>query len=145
MGKSAGVDDIPAELVQSRREAMLDILTSICNKIWKTGELPTTWTQSLVNTLPKKGNLQLCQKYRTISLISHPSKVMLKIILNRLQPQTEQIIAEEQAGFRIGRSITEQIFNLRILCKKYLQHQQNLYHVFVDFKKAFDMVWHEAL
>ena len=124
---------------------MTDILTAICNKIWKTGEWPTTWTQSLVITLPKKGNLQLCQNYRTISLISHPSKVMLKIILNRLQPQTEEIIAEEQAGFRAGRSTKEQIFNIRILCEKYLQHQQNLYHVFIDFKKAFDRVWHEAL
>ena len=70
---------------------------------------------------------------------------MLKIILNRLQPQAEEIITEEQAGFRTGRSTTEQIFNLRILCEKYLQHQQNLYNVFIDFKKAFDMVWHEAL
>ena len=125
---------------------MTDILTAVCNKIWKTGEWPTTWTQSLVITLrAKKGNLQLCQNYRTISLISHPSKVMLKIILNRLQPQAEEITAEEQAGFRAGRSTTEQIFNLRILCEKYLQHQQNLYHVFIDFKKAFDRVWHEAL
>ena len=145
MGKSAGVDNIPAELVQAAGEAMTDILTTICNKIWKTGEWPTTWTQSIVITLPKKGNLQLCQNYRTISLINHPSKVMLKIILNRLQSQAEEIIAEEQAGFRAGRSTTEQIFNLRILGEKYLQHQQNLYHVFIDFKKVFDRVWHEAL
>ena len=75
-----------------------------------------------------------------ISLINHPSKVMLKTILNRLKPQAEKIIAEEQAGFRAGRSITEQIFNLRILCEKYFQHQQDLYHVFIDFKKAFDRV-----
>ena len=62
MGKSAGVDNIPAELVQAGGEAMtmIDTLTSICNKIWKTGEWPTKWTQSLVITLPKKGNLQLC-------------------------------------------------------------------------------------
>ena len=70
---------------------------------------------------------------------------MLKIILNRLKPQVEKIIAEEQAGFRAGRSTTEQIFSLRILCEKYLQHQQDLYHVFIDFKKAFDRVWHAAL
>ena len=70
---------------------------------------------------------------------------MLKIILNRLKPQAEKIIAEEQAGFRAGRSTTEQIFNLRILCEKYLQHQQDLYYVFTDFKKAFDRVWHAAL
>ena len=65
---------------------------------------------------------------------------MLKVILNRLKPQAEKIIAKEQAGFRAGRSTTEQIFNLRILCKKYLQHQQDLYHVFKNFKKAFDRV-----
>ena len=66
---------------------------------------------------------------------------MLKIILNRLKSQAE-IIAEEQAGFRAGRSTTEQIFNLQILCEKYLQ--QDLYHVFIDFKKAFDRVLHAA-
>ena len=126
-------------------EAMISALLTICNKIWQTGEWPTPWTQSLIITLRKKGNLQLCQNYRTISLIRHPSKVMLKILLNRLKPQAEKIIAEEQAGFRPGRSTTEQIFNLRILCEKYLQHQQDLYLVFVDFKKAFDRVWHAVL
>ena len=74
-----------------------------------------------------------------------PIKGMLKIILSKSNPQAEKIIAEEQAGFRAGRSTTEQIFNLRILCEKYLQHQQDLYHVFIDFKKAFDRVWHAAL
>ena len=84
--------------------------------------------------------------YRTISLISHSSKVMLKVVLNRLKPQAEEIIAEEQAGLRAGRSTTEQIFNLRILCEKYLQYQQNLFHVFIDYKKnAFDRVWHADL
>ena len=70
---------------------------------------------------------------------------MLKIILNRLKPQVENIIAKEQAGFRAGRSTTEQIFNLRILCEKYLQHQQDFYHVFIDVKKAFNRVWHATL
>ena len=70
---------------------------------------------------------------------------MLKIILNRLKPQAEKIFAEEQADFRPGGSITEQTFNLRILCEKYLQHQQDLYHVFIDFKKVFDRVRHAAL
>ena len=121
---------------------MIDVLTEICNRIWRTEEWSTPWTQSLIITLPKKGNLQLCQNYRTISLISHSSKVMLKVFLNRLKPQAEEIIAEEQAWFRAGRSTTKQIFNLRILCEKYLQHQQN---VFIDFKKAFDRVWHAAL
>ena len=61
-----------------------------------------------------------------------------------MKPQAEKIIAEEQAGFRAGRSTTEQIFNLQILCEKFFQYQQNLYHVFIDFKKASDRVWHAA-
>ena len=145
LGKSSGVDNIPAELLQAGGETMIDVLLNICNKIWQTGEWPTPWTQSLIITLPKKGNLLQCQNYRTISLISHASKVMLKILLNKLTPQAETIIAEEQAGFRPGRSTTEQIFSLRILCERYFQHQQDLFHVFVDFKKAFDRVWHAAL
>ena len=83
-GKSAGVDNIPAELVQAGEEDVITALTTICNKIWQTREWPTPWTQSLVITLPKKGNLQQCQNYRTISLICHQSKVMLKIILKDL-------------------------------------------------------------
>ena len=62
-----------------------------------------------------------------------------------MEPQAKKIITEEQAGFRAGRSTTEQIFNLRILCEKYLQQQQDFYHVFIDLKKAFDRVWHAAL
>ena len=65
---------------------------------------------------------------------------MLTILLNRLKPQAEEIIKEEQTGFRAGRNTTEHTFNLRILSEKYLQHQQSRYHVFVDFKKAFDRV-----
>ena len=65
--------------------------------------------------------------------------------LNRLKQQAEKIIAEEQAGFRAGRSTTEQIFNLQILCEKYLWYPQDLYHVFIDFKEAVDRAWHAAL
>ena len=82
---------------------------------------------------------------RTISLISHPNKVMLKIILYRVKPQAKKIITEEQAGFRAGRRTKEKIFKLRVLCEKYLQQQQDLYLVFIDFKKAFNRVWHAAL
>ena len=144
-GKSAGVDTIPAELVQAGGEDVITALTTICNKIGQTGEWPTSWTQFLIITLSKKGNLQQCQNYRKSSLISHRNKVMLKIILNRLKPQAEKIIAEEQAGFTAARSTAEQIFNLRILREKYLQHQKDLCHVFTDLTKAFNRVWNTAL
>ena len=71
--KSAGVDNIPAELGQAGGDYVLTALTTICYKIWRTGEWPTSWTRSLVSTVPKKGNLQQCQNYRTISLIIYPS------------------------------------------------------------------------
>ena len=71
-GKSPGADNVPAELVQAGG-AMISAILTICNKIWQTGEWPTPWTQSVIITLPKKGNLHLCQNNRTISLISHPS------------------------------------------------------------------------
>ena len=68
-GKSDGIDNIPAELVQAGGEDVITALTTICNKIWQTGEWPPPWTQSLVITLPKKGSLLQCQNYGTISLI----------------------------------------------------------------------------
>ena len=94
-GKSPGIDNIPGELVQAGGDAVISVLHKICNKIWQTGEWPMPWTHSLIITLPKKGNLQQCKNYRTISLICHPSKVLLKVLLNRLKPQAESIIAEE--------------------------------------------------
>ena len=69
----------------------------------------------------------------------------MRIINNRLKSQAEGILAEEQAGFRKGRSTTEQIANVRILCEKYRDHQKEVHHNFIDFKKAFDRVWREAL
>ena len=69
--KSAGVNNVPEELAQAGGEDVITTLKTICNKIWQTGEWPTLWTQSLVITLSKKGNVQQCQNYRTISLNSH--------------------------------------------------------------------------
>ena len=73
------------------------------------------------------------------------SKIMLKVILRRLQPIAEELLSEEQAGFRAGRSTNEQIFNLRIIQKNYTEHQKPIYHLFIDFKKTFDRIWHAAL
>ena len=132
-GKSAGVGNILAEVVQAGGEDVITALTTVCNKIWQTGEWQTPWIQSLVITLPKKGNLHQCQNYQMTSLTGHQSKVILNNILNRLKPQLE-VTAKEQEDFKAGRSTTEQIFNLRILSEKYLLQQQDFYHVFIDFE-----------
>ena len=144
-GKSPGIDNVPSELIKSGGEELNKKFTKLCQKVIDINEWPEDWTKSLVIPLPKKGNLKLCQNYRTISLISHPSKVLLQVLLNRLKTQAEKLLAEEQAGFRQKRSTVEQIFNLRILIEKHLQHQKDLFHNFIDFKKAFDRVWHDGL
>ena len=129
-GEAAGVDNIPAKLITYAGEGMTDILHKICSNIWETGIWPEIWTKSLIITLPKKGNLQHCSNYRTISLISHASKVMLKIIKNRLQPQADRIIAEEQAGFMKDRSTIEQI-----LCEKHnLQKKSYIIYLLISEK-----------
>ena len=145
LGKAPGIDNVPADLLVHGGESVVKIYTRICNYVYKTGNWPKDWTKSIVIPLPKKGNLKKCQNYRTISLISHPSKILLKIILNRLQPQAEAILAEEQAGFRKGRSCAEQIFNLRLVCEKYRELGKPVYHTFVDYKKCFDRIWQEGL
>ena len=109
-----------------------------CNKIWRRVEWQTLWTQLLIITLPKLGNLELCLNYRTICLISHSSTVMLKVIFNRLKPQ-----AEEQVGARSTTTEHTNTFNLWILCEKYIHFhpKQSLYHVFIYFRKALDRVY----
>ena len=83
------------------------------------------------------------QELSHISLICHPSKVMLKVLLNRLKSKAESIIAEKQVRFRTGRSTIDRSSILGYC--RYLQQQQDLYHVFIDCKRAFDRLWHKAL
>ena len=101
------MDNIPSELLKNGSEAATAVLTAICQKIWERKERPKEWTQSVVIRLPKKRNLKQCQNYRIISLISHPSKIMLRVVLNRLKVKAEELLTEEQAGFRPGRSTVD--------------------------------------
>ena len=96
------MDNIPSELLKNGGKKITTVLTAISKKIWETKKWLKEWTQSLVVPLQKKGNLDQCQNYRTISLISHPSKIMLRVIFNRLGAKAEELLAEEQAGFRPG-------------------------------------------
>ena len=97
-GKFPRVDNIPCELLKNGRETTTAVLATICQKIWETKEWPKEWTQSLVISLTKNGNLKQCQNYRAISLISHLSKIILRVIFNPLKVKVEELRAEEQAG-----------------------------------------------
>jgi hypothetical protein len=144
-GKSTGPDEVPVELFKTGGDTVLDRMHRICVALWETGEWPDDWADSIFITLPKKGDLKQCTNYRTIALVSHASKILLRIILERIRAKTESEVADEQAGFRRGRGTRDQVTNLRIVMQKAREHQQPLYMCFVDFKKAFDSISHERL
>ena len=93
--------------------------------------------------IPKKGNAKECSNYRTIALISHASKVMLKILQVRLQQYMNRELPGFQAGFRKGRGIRDQIANICWIIKKAREFQKNIYLCLIDYAKAFDYVDHK--
>jgi len=137
-GKSPGCDEIPAELLLAGGEAAVTLMHKLCVKIWQTAEWPVDWCRALFIPLPKKGDLQLCENYRTISLICHASKIMLKIILCRMTKKLSEEISESQAGYMKHRGTRDHIYNLQMLIRKCQEMQQDLFICFVDYSKAFD-------
>ena len=101
--KASGGDGIPVELFQTLKDDAGKVLHSICQQIWKTQQWPQDWKRSVFIPTPKKGNAKECSKYRTIALISHASKVMLKILQARLQQYVNRELPDVQAGFRKGK------------------------------------------
>ena len=101
--KASGGDGIPVELFQILKHEAMKMLQSICQQIWKTQHWPQDWKRSIFIQIPKKGNAKECSNYLTVALISHASKVMLKILQARLQQYTNCELPDVQAGFRKGR------------------------------------------
>ena len=110
--KTSGGDGIPVELFQILKDDAVKVLHSICQQIWKTQRWPWNWKRSVFIPIPKKGNGKECSNYRTIALISHASKVMLKILQARLQQYLNCELSDVQAGFRKGRGTRDQIANI---------------------------------
>ena len=120
-------------------------LHSICQQIWTTQQWPQDWKRSVFIPIPKKCNAKECSNYCTIALISHTSKVMLKILQARLQQHMNCEIPDVQAGFRKGRGNRDQIANIRWIIEKAREFQKNIYFCFIDYAKAFDCVDHNKL
>jgi len=103
MNKASGGDGIPVELFQILRVDAVKVLHSICQQIWKMQQWPQDYKGSVFIPIPKKGNAKECSNYHTVALISHASKVMLKILQARLQQYVNSELLDVQAGFRKGR------------------------------------------
>ena len=109
MHKASGGDRIPVELFQIIKDDAVKVLHSVCQQIWKTQQWPQDWKSSVFIPIPKKGNAKECSNYCTIALISHASKVMLKILQVRLQQYMNCELPDVQAGFRKGRGTRDQL------------------------------------
>ena len=124
MNKASGGDGIPVELFQILKDDAVKVLHSICQQIWKTQQWPQDGKRSVFIPIPKKGNAKECSNYCTIALISHASKVMLKILQARLQQYVNRELPDVQASFRKGRGTRDQIANIFWVIKKTREFQK---------------------
>ena len=126
MNKASGGDGIPVELLQILKDDASKVLHSICQQIWKTQQWPQNWKRSVFIPIPKKGNAKECSNYHTIALISHASKVMLKILQARPQQYVNHELPDVQAGFRNSKGTRNQIANIHWIIKKAREFQKTL-------------------
>jgi len=118
------------------------VLHSICQQIWKTQQWPQDWKRSVFISISKKENAKECSNYSTIALISHASKVMLKILQARLQQFMNHELQDVKAGFRKSRGTRDQIANILWIVEKAREFQKNMDFCFIDYAKAFDLLFH---
>ena len=145
MNKASGGGGIPTELSQIIKGYAVKVLHPICQQIWKTQQWPQDWKMSVSISIPKKSNDKEHSNHHTIELISHTSKVMLKILQARLQQYVNHELPDVQAGFRKGRRTRDQIANICWIIKKAREFQKNIYFCFIDYAKASDGVDHNKL
>ena len=122
--KASGGDGIPVELFQILKDDAVKVLHAICQQIWKTQQWPQDWKRSVFIPIPKKGSPKECSNYRTISHISHTSKVILKILQARLQQYVNRELPDVQAGFRKSRGTRAQIANIHWIIEKAREFQK---------------------
>ena len=129
-GKATGPDDLPAEALKSLAEHKIYFITTICNIIYNTGYIPIEMKQSIFVPIPKKPKAQNCNEYRTISLMSHVTKLLLKITQVRITAKVNKKVSELQSGFRSGMGTREGIFNFSSLCERAPEVGQRSIHMF---------------
>ena len=139
--KASGGDRIPVDYSKSLKNDAVKVLHSICQQIWKTQQWPQDWKSSVFIPIPKKGNAKEC----SIALISHVSKLVLKILQASLQQYVNHELPDVQAGFRKGRGTRDQIANICWIMEKAREFQKNFYFCFIDYATVFDYVDHNKL
>jgi hypothetical protein len=144
-GKAVGPDQISMEAIVALEEFGVDIVTNFLNEIYKTGNIPKEMSQSIFIALPKKPGAIDCEMHRTISLMSHMTKLLLRILMKRTRNKIRPEINDSQCGFVEGKGTTNAIYILRTLIERSLEVNKDLYLCFIDYTKAFDKVRHDKI
>ena len=146
-GKAGGLSGILPEMVKAAccGEDFLDLLLDLVQMVWKESEVPKDWSDALLVPIPKKGDLSKCDNWRGIALLDVVGKVVARIVQERLQALAEEELPVSQCGFRKGRGCSDMIFTVRQLVEKSWEHRSKSFLVFIDLRKAYDSVPHEAL
>ncbi len=143
--KAPGPDDIYTEMLVASGEAGLTELTNLANMMYTEGCFPEEMNKSIFITLPKVSGTAKCEKHRTISLMSHVTKLVLRVLMNRIKGRTINEISNVQYGYMPDRGTRNAIFVLRRLVERAIEKQKDVYTCFIDYSKAFDTVKHEPL
>jgi len=143
--KAAGVDGIPAEFLKANTELTSSLLFPLFQKIWEEEMYPSEWKEGVIVKIPKKGNLSNCNNWRGLTLLSVFSKIMARIILERIKERINSTLKRHQAGFRCGQSCVDHINTLRIILEQSTEYNAQVHLMFVDFEKAFDRVNQEYI
>ena len=142
--KASGGDGIPAKLFKILKDDAVKVLHAIYYQIWKTQQWPQDWKRSVFIPIPKKGDAKECSNCRTIALISHTSKVMLKILQERLQQYMNRELPEFKLDLE-DRETIDQIGNIWCIIEKARGVLKNICFCFIDYTKPFDCVDHRKL
>ena len=129
---AVGVDEITADMLKADAYHTPNILTNAPSKVWDTEDAPSLWKMGLIVKRPKKDDITNCNNLRGIMPLSATSKVLCRVILNRIQELTDPLLREEQAGFRKGRPCSDQIITLRQIVEHSNEWNSSVYDNFID-------------
>ena len=141
-GEAAGTDELPAVVLKALDEHNIEMITSLCNITYSSVMIPAEMKHSLFITLLKKPKAMICTEFRTISLMSHVTKLLLKIIQQRMANKIDKEVSRLQSGFRPATGTREKIFNLRTRYESATVVQKDVYICHIDYTQAFDRVKH---
>ena len=144
-GKATGQDNIPVEIIVALEDLGIDVVTKLLNSIYDSGVIPSDLLKSIFIALPKSPGATECEMHRTISLMSHFTKILLRVLMRRMRNSLRPEISRTQFGFVPDKGTRNAIFTLSMLMERCIEVQRDLYICFIDYSKAFDKVRHNEL